>query len=308
MLQRPYTHVLGLLSTVLLGLALSGCGQIAPAAQPTSAPTGERTPVLAFSELAVGPNRLALGVLEGGTPMNDPELALGMRLFYLDGPEKDKVLSETTAVYRGEGLPFGLYVGYATFDQPGAYGLEISVPRAGQEPQISRLRLDVLAQSRTPMIGSAAIASDSLTAADVPDLAQLTSDPAPDPDLYQLSVADALAAKQPFLVAFSTPGYCETAVCSPNLFVIKQLKDQLKGQVNFLHVEVYPYPFGESFQAQRRVPAMSEWKLRTEPWTFLVDGNGVIQAKYEGGVTFAELEPALAQLAAGEPVQPLTTP
>jgi hypothetical protein len=38
-----------------------------------------------------------------------------------------------------------------------------------------------------------------------------------------------------------------------------------------------------------------------------VDGEGVIQAKYEGGVTFAELEPALAQLAAGQPVQPRAT-
>lgn len=308
MFQRPFRVALGLLGTLALGLLLGACGQIAPAAQPTSAPTGERTPVLAFSELAVGPNRLALGVLEAGTPINDPALTLGMRLFYLDGPEKDQVQSETTAVYRGDGLPFGLYVGYATFDRPGAYGLEISVPRAGQEPQISRLRLDVLEQSQTPMVGSGAIASDSLTAADVPELAQLTSDPNPDPELYQLSIADALAAKKPFLVAFSTPGYCETAVCSPNLFVIKQLKDQLKDRVNFIHVEVYQYPFGESFQAQRRVPAMSEWKLRTEPWTFLVDGEGVIQAKYEGGVTFAELEPALAQLAAGEPVQPLTTP
>lgn len=305
MMQVLPQRALGVLGALVI--ALSGCGQAVPAAQPTPAATGERTPVLAFSELAVGPNRLALGVLEAGTPINDPALAIGMRLFYLDGPDKDKVQSETTAVYRGEGLPFGLYVGYASFEQPGAYGLELTVPRPGQEPQVSRLRLDVLEQSRTPMVGSQAIPSDSLTAADVPELAQLTSDPNPDAELYQLSVADALAAKKPFLVAFSTPSFCETAVCSPNLFVIKKLKDQYQGQVNFIHVEVYQYPFGESFQAQRRVPAMSEWKLRTEPWTFLVDGDGVIQAKYEGGVTFAELEPALAQLAAGQPVQPETT-
>lgn len=308
MLKRQLYHTLGRLFIVVTLLVLSACGSVAPAAQPTSGATSERTPILAFSELAVGPNRLALGVLEAGTPVNDPELALGMRLFYLDGSEKDTPQSETTAVYRGEGLPFGLYVGYASFDKPGAWGLEISVPREGQEPQVSRLRLDVLPQSRTPMVGDQAIASDTLTAADVPELAQLTSDPTPDLDLYQLSVADALAAKKPFLVAFSTPGYCETAVCSPNIFVIKQLKEQLKDRVNFVHVEVLQYPFSESAQAHRWVPAMSEWNLRTEPWTFLVDGDGVIQAKYEGGLTFAELEPALAQLAAGESIKPLATP
>ena len=91
------------------------------------------------------------------------------------------------------------------------------------------------------------------------------------------------------MVAFSTPGYCQTAVCSPNQLVLKRLKDQYEGQVNFIQVEVYPYPFGESFQQQRRVQAMQEWNLLTEPWTFLVDGQGVIQARYEGGITFAEL-------------------
>jgi hypothetical protein len=87
--------------------------------------------------------------------------------------------------------------------------------------------------------------------------------------------------------------------------VLKKLKNELKDKVNFIHVEVYPYPFGDSFQKQLRVPAMMEWNLETEPWTFLIDGDGVIQARYEGGITFAEMEPALKQLAAGQTVQPV---
>jgi hypothetical protein len=295
----------------LVALLLAACGQAVPAAQPTSGAsdaTSPLTPVLAVSELAVGPNRLAFGVLQDGTPLNDPNLTIGMRFFYLDGADKDAVQSESTAVYRGEGLPFGIYVGYADLDQPGGWGAELSIPREGQEPQVSRIRLDVLAEPNTPPIGSEAIPSDNLTVASQPDLAQITSDPQPDADFYQLSVAEAIAAQKPFVVAFSTPGYCQTAVCAPNMQVLKQLKDQHKGTVNFLHVEVYPYPFGESFQAQRRVQAMSDWRLRTEPWTFLIDAQGVIQARYEGGITFAELEPALAQLAAGEPVRLEATP
>jgi hypothetical protein len=166
----------------------------------------------------------------------------------------------------------------------------------------------VLAQPQAPPVGSPAIAVDNLTVKAQPDLAQITSDPQPDAELYQLTVSEALAAKKPFLVSFSTPGYCQTAVCGPNMLVIKQLKDEFKSQVNFIHVEVYPYPFNESFQNQRRVRAMAQWKLQTEPWTFLVDGEGVIQARYEGGITLSELEPALTQLAAGQPVQLLPTP
>jgi hypothetical protein len=285
---------------LVLLVLLSGCGSAAP--QPTAS-TGTLVPVIAVSELTTGVNRIAFGVLKDGTPINDPNLALGLKFYYLDGQEPNVVQGETEAAYRGEGLPFGLYVGYADLPQAGGWGVEVSVPQASGTPQVSKLRLDVLAQPQAPAVGSPAIASDNLTIRAQPDLAQLTSDPTPDPDLYQLTVGEAIAAQKPFLVAFSTPGYCQTAVCGPNMLVIKKLKDQFKAQVNFIHVEVYPYPFSEAFQNQRRVRAMAEWKLQTEPWTFLVDGNGIIQARYEGGITFSELEPALSQLATGQPVQ-----
>jgi hypothetical protein len=285
---------------LLLVLALSACS---PEALPPAAEAAPIVPVLAASELTTGINRLPIGLLQSGTPLNDPELTLGVRLFSVDA--RDTPIAETSAVYRGQGLPVGLYVAYARIDQPGAYEAEISIPQAAGAPHVSRLRLDVAAESRAPAIGDQAIPSDTLTIADVPELGQLTSDPRPDADLYQLSIADAVAAGKPFLVTFSTPGYCQTAVCAPNLQVVKQLKAEHGDTINFIHVEVYPYPFGESFQARRLVPAMQEWNLRTEPWTYLVDSSGVIQARYEGGVTFAELEPALAQLAAGQPVDPL---
>lgn len=291
-------------SMLLLALLLVACGQAVPASQPQPATTTTLTPVLAVSELNLGANRLAFGVLKDGSPLNDPALQLGLRFFYLDGADKDTPQSESAAVYRGEGLPFGLYVGYATFAQPGAWRVEISVPGENGAPQTNSLRLDVLERPRTPPVGSPAVPSKNLTVRQEPDLSKITSDATPDGDLYQLTVAEAVAARTPFLVAFSTPGYCQTAVCAPNMAVIKQLKNEYEGHVNFLHVEVYPFPFGESFEAQRRVAAMDEWGLRTEPWTFLVDAQGVIQARYEGGITFSELKPALEQLAAGQAITP----
>lgn len=288
---------------ILLVFVLAACGQSQTAAPPAAEQAeADYAAVVAASELVVGPNRLPIGVLKDGSPVNDPALTLHLRFFYLDGDDSTAVQAETDALYRGEGLPLGLYVAYTEFDRPGGWGVEVQIPRSDGEPQVQRLRLDVAAESRLPNVGDAAIPSTTLTAADVPELAQLTSDAAPDPDLYQLSVADALAAQQPFLVTFSTPGYCQTAVCAPNLEVIKDLKDEFQPQVNFIHVEVYPYPFGDSFAARELVPAMAEWRLRTEPWTFLVDTEGVIQARFEGGLTYAELRPALERLAAGEPV------
>lgn len=314
------------LLVALLLLALAACGQPTTQSPSNSAPSTSTasgtsvasspsitaigntiTPVLAVSELNVGPNRIVVGLLQNGAPINQPDIQLGLRFFYLDGSVDTQVQSESTAVYRGEGMPFGLYVGYATFDQPGNWSVEISIPN-GDTPQIYKMRLDVQATPRVPAIGQAALPSKNLTLNDNPDLGEITSDASPDPDFYQMTIADAIAAKKPFVIGFLTPGYCQTAVCAPNMAVLKKLKNEFKDKVNFIHVEVYPYPFGESFQQQKRVQPMVEWDLVTEPWTFLVDADGIIQYRYEGGITFAEMEPALTQLAAGEPVAPLAHP
>lgn len=314
MIQIERRRMRGGFVLLLVALLLAACGQTAPGGAGTTAGTAAAstaaaaslTPILAASELVVGPNRLPLGVVKSGTPLNDPNLKLRLRFFFLEGPEQEqtKVRSEADAVYRGQGLPFGLYVAYPSFDKAGTWGIEAQISVDGGAPQSSRFRIDVLAAPKTPAVGSPAIPSKNLTIKDTSDPSRLTSDGQPDLDLYQLTIADAIAAKQPFLLAFSTPGFCETAVCGPNLEVIKKIKGQLKGQVNFIHVEVYQYPFGESAQQHKLVPTMQEWKLESEPWTFLVDAQGIIRAKYEGGITFAEMEPALKQLAAGQPIQP----
>ncbi len=282
---------------------LSACGLAAPSA--ATQPAAQLiAPVLAASELTVGLNRLPIGLLQGGTPLNDPQLSLPIRIFYV-GPGGDRTVpvAETTAVYRAEGLPLGLYVAYAQLDKVGGYEAEIAISQGGAV-QTQRLRLDVVARGRALPVGATAYPSESLTAADVPDLTQLTSDPRPEAAFYQLSVAEAIAARKPFVVTFSTPGYCQTAVCAPNMLVLKTLFAEYGQQLNMVHVEVYPYPFGEAFSQGRRVPAMDEWGLVTEPWTYLVNADGVIEARYEGGITLSELRPALAQLAAGEPVDP----
>ena len=43
-------------------------------------------------------------------------------------------------------------------------------------------------------------------------------------------------------------------------------------------------------------PTVEEWRLDTEPWVFVVDGKGIIRAKFEGLVTVQEIESALQQI------------
>ena len=94
-------------------------------------------------------------------------------------------------------------------------------------------------------------------------------------------------------------------------------------KVNFIHVEVYKYPFDASVEQQQQAvakaskerraltdaeaatglsDAMVAWKLQSEPWLFLIDAKGMIAGRYEGGLTKEELGPALEKLVAGQPV------
>ena len=42
--------------------------------------------------------------------------------------------------------------------------------------------------------------------------------------------------------------------------------------------------------------AVTEWALPSEPWTFLVDGDGKVAAKFEAFTSLEELEDALLEV------------
>jgi hypothetical protein len=44
-----------------------------------------------------------------------------------------------------------------------------------------------------------------------------------------------------------------------------------------------------------------EWNLRSEPWVFVVDGAGIVRARFEGVTTRRELEAALKLVLAPGP-------
>ena len=46
---------------------------------------------------------------------------------------------------------------------------------------------------------------------------------------------------------------------------------------------------------------MEEWNLRSEPWIFVVDGRGIVRARFEGLTTRRELEGALRLVLAPAP-------
>ena len=63
----------------------------------------------------------------------------------------------------------------------------------------------------------------------------------------------------------------------------------MKGQVNFIHVEVYQ----DNDPARGANKWMREWRLQSEPWVFLVGADGLIKDRFEGAVSVDELSAAV---------------
>jgi hypothetical protein len=79
-------------------------------------------------------------------------------------------------------------------------------------------------------------------------------------------------------------------VCGPVVDIVDSVRQKFEGSgIRFIHIEIF-----EDNDPNRGYNRWTkEWHLPTEPWTFLVDGTGVIRARFEGLVTAQELEQAI---------------
>ncbi|MGE3910297.1 MAG: hypothetical protein AB7K36_13140 [Chloroflexota bacterium] len=272
-------------------LALSGCAAAQPAPAPTPAakpkPAGP-TLVMATSELVVGKNRFAVGIIdETNTPMVGAQVTFGF--FQLAGAEGTK-RAETPATFRWvEEQTRGIYTAPVVFDAPGRWGVEAKVERSGA-PQIVRSAFEVKAVGSAPMIGSQAISVKTLTPADVKDRSELCT-AAPPCELHGTSLDAVLAAGKPTVILFASPGFCTSATCAPQLGVLLEAKPRHAGQAEFVHVEIYKDP-----RNQVLADAVAAWKLPSEPWMFFVDRTGTIVERFDGIATAEEIDAGIAQI------------
>ena len=179
-----------------------------------------------------------------------------------------------------------LYVAQIKLDEPGVYWLVVE-PR-GESIQAAGL-IEVREETLSPGVGTLAIPSATPTLDDAPVELLTTGDP-PRIELLRYSVGETLEAGIPLVLTFATPSFCESRVCGPTVDVVDAVRGALDGSgVRFIHVEI----FEENKPANGFNEWVREWNLPSEPWTFVVDGDGVIQAKFEGAVSVDELEAAV---------------
>jgi hypothetical protein len=179
-----------------------------------------------------------------------------------------------------------IYVAHLSIPSPGRYWL-VAQPRGAPIQGLGVI--DVAARVSSTAVGAKAPRSQTPTLATAPADRITTSRP-PDLPLLRYSVAGSLAAHRPFVVTFATPKFCTSRVCCPVVDVVEAVRRRLDRRgVRFIHVEVFTG--NDPTRGYNRW--MRQWGLASEPWAFLVGGDGRVKAKFEGSVSAAELAAAV---------------
>ena len=125
-----------------------------------------------------------------------------------------------------------IFVAHLELDEPGTYWL-LAEPVGGRR---SRRSATSSSRSRRRRRPSAPMRSPRRRRRSPTRRSkQLTTSKVPDRELYGSSVADALAAKSPFVVVFATPKFCTSRTCGPVVDVVSDVRRKHAGDGHPLH-------------------------------------------------------------------------
>lgn len=276
---------------VFAALLLSACG--ADAGATPAATSSQLQAQVVATEIVVGnQQRVPIGITDHNTPVTDA--TVHVRSFVLNG-NTGVFKGESDAPFKGQGLEGGgTYVAHLSFDKPGYWGIEVTASRPNGAHTTVRLPMNVIALPVVPGVGQPAPATHNPTVRDVADVETIDSGRPPD-DMHQLSIADAIAQHRPTLVVFATPAFCTSNACGPEVKVIQGLEPAYRDRLTFIHVEIYR-DFKPDPSKKQLAQAVIDWRLQTEPWIFLIDSKGIIQARFEGPAATDEVQAAIDQL------------
>jgi len=301
--SRP--AIAGLVAVVAAALMAAGCGSASVTNPPSpSAPLGSSAhavlPQPISGELGIGENRVVFGLTDatGQKPVGAPDrtLTIGYR-----GPNGETIPpAPQTFIWAIEGT-VGVYVGHATFPSAGSWTAELTTEAPDSPKDTMAFSFDVKQKTQVVRPGDTAPTVATPTLADAGgDVAKISSDPKPVNAFYETSEAAAIAARKPFVLVFATPKFCTSQTCGPTLDKVKPIA-AAHPDVTFINVEPYKLSFTNgSLQptldaSGNFVPAeaTTAFGLSTEPYVFVVGGDGKIAASFELVFSPDELEAAI---------------
>jgi hypothetical protein len=130
---------------------------------------------------------------------------------------------------------------------------------------------------RIPRAGDRAPLIQTPTAQDVGgDLSKITTRVPPDTQ-NEVDYAEALG-REPIVLLFATPQFCQSRVCGPVVDVAEQVKNEYGDEAAFIHMEIY----NENDPSLGVRPQVRAFHLPSEPYLFTIDRRGVVRDAVEG--------------------------
>jgi hypothetical protein len=157
--------------------------------------------------------------------------------------------------------------------------------RRGDELEAALLpSADVGKFASLPQVGDKAPLIHTPTPADAGgDLAEITTRIPPDTQ-NQVDYAD-VVGKEPVVLLFATPQFCQSRVCGPVVDVAEQVKQLYGDKAAFIHMEI----FKDNDPGKGVRPQVRAFNLPSEPWLFAIDREGRIETEVEGAFGVDEL-------------------
>lgn len=304
----------------LLGLVGAACSR-----QPTSPPPPQGSIaalkqgadrvslVQAQSHLTTGPDVFTFGLLEVGEVVAENFLTGGEPEVWVAKDEASRAMGPFPATWlvmdayersgdRSPRTPF-----------PGFYAAELDIPAPGiwtiaavATTEESRAVGVGFMEVKEPAAAVAAVGSPAIqvrtpVAHSEEELPEVCTRDPPDP-MHYISVDEAFSNGKPTVITFATPLLCTSRMCGPVVDEVLVVYQKIGPDVaNFIHVELFlpgPDLRPPSATQENMAPAYRRWRFETEPWTVVIDGEGIIRARFEGPVAASQIEAALRPLLA----------
>lgn len=170
------------------------------------------------------------------------------------------------------------------FPADGEWQIAALVRQDGETTATLLPSASVGAYEQVPQVGQKAPLIHTPTPDDVGgDLSKITTRIPPDTQ-NRVDYADVFG-KEPIVLLFATPQFCESRVCGPVVDVAEQVKQVYGDKAAFIHMEIY-----EDNDPSKDVrPQVEAFHLPNEPWLFAIGRDGRIKAAIQGAFGVEEL-------------------
>jgi hypothetical protein len=273
----------------------------------STAPVAGQAPALQVvpisTQLWVGTNDLILQLFdEASVPVVDADAPTTVTLVAPDGTTREPV---TADVRRFAASARELVVARVDLDRVGPWRAVVTAGLA-DGTRTGTAELMVLPDDGVPALGAAVPSVVTATMRDAYNLMRaITSDPEPVSQFYTSSVSELLQAGQSFVLVFDSYLFRPNEACGGALGILHEISSEFPS-LNVIHAE----PWVTSFQAgtlaleppegpAQLTDAATAFGLQEPPWVFVVDGSGLLRAKFRGVVGTDELRAAMAGVGAG---------